>query len=249
MRRVNANSTAVDEGGGREQGGARGRSLLGGHLPPARPGGEREGRALRSRLAPALASEAWGRAGSHAGRWRGAARGAGLAQGTGRPRGAASGRAFASGACGVGHPPGDCQRRSSAALTGGAFSFPSPSVMLTVQTRATPPKTLRAAPPGSRHCSRPRDAGETTPPQPRRVPRPLPWARFHPCPSLWSPPGPPSSLSPHPGLPLSTSPHASEMLLWCRCVLEHRGPPRSRPQPCALSASLQALSLDISPWT
>lgn len=162
-------------------------------------------------------------------------------------RGAASGRAFASGACGVGHPPGDCQRRSSAALPGGAFSFPSPSVMLTVQTRATPPKTLRAAPPGSRHCSRPRDAGETTPPQPRRVPRPLPWARFHPCPSLWSPPGPPSSLSPHPGLPLSTSPHASEMLLRCPCVLEHRGPPRSRPQPCALSASLQALSLDISP--
>lgn len=85
MRRVNANSTAVDEGGGREQGGARGRCLLGGHLPPAGPGGKREGRALRSRLAPALASEAWGRAGSDAGRWRGAARGAGLARGTGRP--------------------------------------------------------------------------------------------------------------------------------------------------------------------
>lgn len=169
VRRVNANSTVVDEGGGREQGGARGRSLLGGHLPPAGPGGEREGRALRSRLAPALASEAWGRAGSHAGGER--PEGQGLLGG--RPaRGAASGRAFASGACGVGHPPGDCQRRSSAALPGGAFSFPSPSVMLTVQTRATPPKTLRAAPPGSRHCSRPRDAGETTPPQPRRVPRP-----------------------------------------------------------------------------
>lgn len=86
VRRVNANSTVVDEGGGREQGGARGRCLLGGHLPPAGPGGEREGHALRSRLAPALASEAWGRAGSHAGRWRGAARGAGLARGPAGPR-------------------------------------------------------------------------------------------------------------------------------------------------------------------
>lgn len=84
MRRVNANSTVVDEGGGREQGGARGRCLLGGHLPPARPGGEREGRALRSRLAPALASGAWGRAGSHAGGER--PEGAGLARGPAGPR-------------------------------------------------------------------------------------------------------------------------------------------------------------------
>lgn len=84
VRRVNANSTVVDEGGGREQGGARGRSLLGRHLPPARPGGEREGRALRSRLAPALASEAWGRAGSHAGGER--PEGQGLLGGPAGPR-------------------------------------------------------------------------------------------------------------------------------------------------------------------